>query len=156
MTCDLVDTPHDLCRLVLEGLADRLDPASKGRPCNRCIKRSIGHLCHDEPREPATGLLGEKNGVSGDSGAAMALDPSSTKAETSIDVSPKNTTSTYRNILKAPSSLIVSSSQGYAPKLRSLTKGNQDENRLKIPVHNSKHAICYHTPLFSYDNSGRL
>ena len=21
------------------------------RPCNRCIKRSIGHLCHDEPRE---------------------------------------------------------------------------------------------------------
>ncbi|KAI9767161.1 MAG: hypothetical protein M1839_004616 [Geoglossum umbratile] len=22
------------------------------RPCNRCIKRNIGHLCHDEPREP--------------------------------------------------------------------------------------------------------
>ncbi|CRG88944.1 Regulator of drug sensitivity 2 [Talaromyces islandicus] len=22
------------------------------RPCTRCIKRNIGHLCHDEPREP--------------------------------------------------------------------------------------------------------
>lgn len=22
------------------------------RPCNRCIKRNIGHLCHDEPRDP--------------------------------------------------------------------------------------------------------
>ncbi|KAJ1325116.1 RNA polymerase II-specific transcription factor-like protein [Microdochium nivale] len=24
------------------------------RPCTRCIKRNIGHLCHDEPREPDT------------------------------------------------------------------------------------------------------
>ncbi|KAG9248180.1 transcription factor Zn cluster transcription factor-like protein Rds2 [Calycina marina] len=24
------------------------------RPCARCIKRNIGHLCHDEPREPET------------------------------------------------------------------------------------------------------
>lgn len=23
------------------------------RPCLRCVKRSIGHLCHDEPKEPA-------------------------------------------------------------------------------------------------------
>ncbi|KAL3462935.1 hypothetical protein BJX64DRAFT_258463 [Aspergillus heterothallicus] len=23
------------------------------RPCTRCIKRNIGHLCHDEPREPS-------------------------------------------------------------------------------------------------------
>jgi hypothetical protein len=23
------------------------------RPCTRCIKRNIGHLCHDEPRESA-------------------------------------------------------------------------------------------------------
>ena len=22
------------------------------RPCTRCIKRNISHLCHDEPREP--------------------------------------------------------------------------------------------------------
>ena len=24
---------------------------SQDRPCRRCIKRNIGHLCHDEPRE---------------------------------------------------------------------------------------------------------
>ncbi|KAI8061043.1 hypothetical protein BC940DRAFT_245546 [Gongronella butleri] len=24
-----------------------------GRPCQRCIKRSIGHLCHDEPKQSA-------------------------------------------------------------------------------------------------------
>lgn len=23
-----------------------------GRPCQRCIKRSIGHLCHDEVKNP--------------------------------------------------------------------------------------------------------
>ena len=22
------------------------------RPCARCVKRDIGHLCHDEPRDP--------------------------------------------------------------------------------------------------------
>lgn len=25
---------------------------SSVRPCTRCVKRNIGHLCHDEPREP--------------------------------------------------------------------------------------------------------
>jgi hypothetical protein len=27
-------------------------PVAQERPCARCIKRNIGHLCHDEPREP--------------------------------------------------------------------------------------------------------
>lgn len=34
------DVPADQFRFVKE------------RPCTRCIKRNIGHLCHDEPREP--------------------------------------------------------------------------------------------------------
>lgn len=38
--CVLEDLPADLLRLLKE------------RPCTRCIKRNIGHLCHDEPREP--------------------------------------------------------------------------------------------------------
>ncbi|KAJ5505096.1 hypothetical protein N7463_007970 [Penicillium fimorum] len=33
-------------------LAD-LSESMKERPCTRCIKRNIGHLCHDEPRESA-------------------------------------------------------------------------------------------------------
>ncbi|KAF8931671.1 hypothetical protein BGZ58_007473, partial [Dissophora ornata] len=28
-----------------------------GRPCQRCIKRNIGHLCHDEPKPSATGAV---------------------------------------------------------------------------------------------------
>jgi hypothetical protein len=31
------------------------------RPCTRCIKRNIGHLCHDEPREPPKKGKGERD-----------------------------------------------------------------------------------------------
>ena len=30
------------------------------RPCTRCIKRDIGHLCHDEPREPPKRMRSEQ------------------------------------------------------------------------------------------------
>lgn len=30
------------------------------RPCARCIKRNIGHLCHDEPREPEANMKKRK------------------------------------------------------------------------------------------------
>lgn len=33
-------------------MTDRSFPGVQDRPCTRCIKRNIGHLCHDEPREP--------------------------------------------------------------------------------------------------------
>ena len=29
---------------------------TQDRPCARCVKRSIGHLCHDEPRESMRGV----------------------------------------------------------------------------------------------------
>ena len=32
------------------------------RPCARCIKRSIGHLCHDEPRDSSKGRYPEEGG----------------------------------------------------------------------------------------------
>ncbi|TPX21733.1 hypothetical protein DIZ76_015695 [Coccidioides immitis] len=31
------------------------------RPCTRCIKRNIGHLCHDEPRETSRRAKGEQD-----------------------------------------------------------------------------------------------
>ena len=31
----------------------------QARPCARCVKRSIGHLCHDEPRESSKGAKNE-------------------------------------------------------------------------------------------------
>ena len=35
------------------------------RPCARCVKRSIGHLCHDEPREPGKATKVEQDNVVG-------------------------------------------------------------------------------------------
>lgn len=32
----------------------RIVRCEQERPCTRCIKRNIGHLCHDEPREQET------------------------------------------------------------------------------------------------------
>ncbi|KAJ5463936.1 hypothetical protein N7475_007071 [Penicillium sp. IBT 31633x] len=37
-----------------------LSQSMKERPCTRCIKRNIGHLCHDEPRETAKRGRGEQ------------------------------------------------------------------------------------------------
>lgn len=38
----------------------------KERPCTRCIKRNIGHLCHDEPREAAKRGRGEHDNSAAD------------------------------------------------------------------------------------------
>lgn len=35
------------------------------RPCTRCIKRNIGHLCHDEPRDNDTKKTGRGSTVAG-------------------------------------------------------------------------------------------
>ncbi|KAF2036040.1 hypothetical protein EK21DRAFT_52610 [Setomelanomma holmii] len=37
------------------------------RPCTRCVKRNIGHLCHDEPREGVKKSKSEPEGAPGDS-----------------------------------------------------------------------------------------
>ena len=43
--------------------ATRCTQANVGqeRPCARCIKRNIGHLCHDEPREPESATKKSKS-----------------------------------------------------------------------------------------------
>lgn len=35
--------PVCICKLTIFSMQER--------PCTRCVKRNIGHLCHDEPRE---------------------------------------------------------------------------------------------------------
>ncbi|KAF9308808.1 hypothetical protein BG003_010568 [Podila horticola] len=39
-----------------------------GRPCQRCIKRNIGHLCHDEPKPSAAGASNQSNASSSNAG----------------------------------------------------------------------------------------
>jgi hypothetical protein len=48
---------------------------SQDRPCKRCIKRNIGHLCHDEPRE------GHHRKSKGEAGEANEDDSASPKNE---------------------------------------------------------------------------
>ena len=46
------------------------------RPCARCVKRSIGHLCHDEPRDSAKGLKQDQAVNASSSGAAVKREDS--------------------------------------------------------------------------------
>ncbi|KAJ5123882.1 uncharacterized protein N7515_007707 [Penicillium bovifimosum] len=44
------------------------------RPCTRCIKRNIGHLCHDEPREtPKRGRGEQDNSAADEEGSSTEL-----------------------------------------------------------------------------------
>ncbi len=53
MTCDLVCLSIKLAfgKPSSSKYLDLLNSFAQDRPCQRCIKRSIGHLCHDEPRD---------------------------------------------------------------------------------------------------------
>ncbi|TVY31159.1 Regulator of drug sensitivity [Lachnellula hyalina] len=53
------------------------------RPCARCIKRNIGHLCHDEPREPESTTKKSKRQHS--SSAPEDDDTAQDQAQTSLD-----------------------------------------------------------------------
>lgn len=78
MTCDLVrilpwevsyQEPRTTLRTVSNtGLQDR--------PCARCVKRSIGHLCHDEPRDSVKGIKHDQTNSTSNSGAAVKLEDS--------------------------------------------------------------------------------
>ncbi|KDQ09218.1 hypothetical protein BOTBODRAFT_69322 [Botryobasidium botryosum FD-172 SS1] len=49
----------------------------EGRPCQRCIKREIGHLCHDEPKhKPSTGHEETHTPTGGDSNQHLPTEPS--------------------------------------------------------------------------------
>ncbi|KAI1084000.1 meiosis protein SPO22/ZIP4 like-domain-containing protein [Whalleya microplaca] len=46
------------------------------RPCTRCIKRNIGHLCHDEPREADTKKPKGSHGATGHDESEIQPEPS--------------------------------------------------------------------------------
>ncbi|KAI1923985.1 Transcription factor [Ophidiomyces ophidiicola] len=46
----------------------------KGRPCSRCIKRNIGHLCHDEPRESSKRVKTDQDTQTADEGSSTNND----------------------------------------------------------------------------------
>ena len=114
-------------------------PLSQERPCNRCVKRSIGHLCHDEPRELLSSSSRERNKAVGDCAPTLISGPHRSDPGTSqSDISPESTGPTERTILEACSPSAVSTSQGDFLKLRSSTKGRGVENRPSIPLQHCK------------------
>ncbi|KAI9695202.1 MAG: hypothetical protein M1820_008838 [Bogoriella megaspora] len=46
------------------------------RPCTRCIKRDIGHLCHDEPREQVKRARSELDHIPGEDGTSPNVEVS--------------------------------------------------------------------------------
>lgn len=70
-----------------------------GRPCQRCIKRSIGHLCHDEIKNPSNANNNKTNGStpvkkSSNSTANSYIDNSSS----TIPVVPQHLVATPSNL----------------------------------------------------------
>jgi hypothetical protein len=55
-----------------------------GRPCQRCIKRSIGHLCHDEIKTPPPN---KNNGPASSSPTAPVKKSSISQGNSIIDIS---------------------------------------------------------------------
>ncbi|KAK9460567.1 uncharacterized protein V1516DRAFT_418883 [Lipomyces oligophaga] len=62
------------------------------RPCSRCVKRNIGHLCHDESKDqkPRTENLGEISVASESKSETMKLEGSA-KAPATIGISSQGT-----------------------------------------------------------------
>ncbi|KAI8137309.1 hypothetical protein BJV82DRAFT_674901 [Fennellomyces sp. T-0311] len=52
----------------------------EGRPCQRCIKRSIGHLCHDEPKHSSNSQQNNNNNSSNNHAAKGRVAPPTTGA----------------------------------------------------------------------------
>ncbi|KAI1745553.1 hypothetical protein F4680DRAFT_106081 [Xylaria scruposa] len=82
------------------------------RPCTRCIKRNIGHLCHDEPRDPDAKKPKSSN-------HAAARDESDGQTELSRNSIDRSTNA------MVPSSFDSSTSQGTKPGFGPLGQGNQ-------------------------------
>lgn len=125
------------------GLADHLNSLSQGRPCNRCIKRRISHLCHDEARESAISFSVKKNETNENCEASPVVDPISSDVVSShIDVLSRITRPAQNTIVEACLPSTIPTSQADCLKLNSSTKGYGAESRLLIPSQHCKLMFC--------------
>lgn len=53
------------------------------RPCTRCIKRSIGHLCHDEPRENLKKSKSDLEAGAGEDSTTLKPEPGESEMQSS-------------------------------------------------------------------------
>jgi hypothetical protein len=128
MTCDLVSgLGHNLhCRELTS------DFHYQDRPCARCIKRSIGHLCHDEPRES---VKRSKTDPESGTGEIDAGKPDALPSDPAMNVIDRRTSAPDAGLNLAPPPLppnrgastapIAQPTPVSAPQLPSLASGNQ-------------------------------
>lgn len=67
------------------------------RPCTRCIKRNIGHLCHDEPREH------DSKKARGSTAAGSNIDENESQADLSHSALDQSTSAAVAAAMGAPS-----------------------------------------------------
>jgi len=97
------------------------------RPCTRCIKRNIGHLCHDEPREPAkkskseqtVGAENEPTSKVDPAGGDGSLDLSRQDAAAALGLGPLNQSH------RGSTASLVQPTPVAAPQASSLTSNTQ-------------------------------
>ncbi|KAI0205437.1 hypothetical protein F4808DRAFT_232642 [Astrocystis sublimbata] len=94
-----------------------------GRPCTRCIKRNIGHLCHDEPRDPDA-----KKPKGSTPAAGAARDEPDSQSELS-----RNSIDRGTNAL-VPPSFDANGSQGTKPAFGPLVQGNPGSNSNQLQL----------------------
>ncbi|KAI9681494.1 MAG: hypothetical protein M1817_002778 [Caeruleum heppii] len=75
------EEPSDLQQQLLDHLESIQSNTAAQRPCTRCLKRDIGHLCHDEPREHSKTPKAEQDSVPSDDGRASPKRNESSKPE---------------------------------------------------------------------------
>ena len=109
------------------------------RPCTRCIKRNIGHLCHDEPRETTT----KKSKTESDpTGADEAISPKKEFPGTSSLPNPSLQDNASRSLLhdsniglRSPTADQLSgAAQGTNAQRSTLNGGNQLCKTLEIAI----------------------
>lgn len=102
------------------------------RPCTRCVKRNIGHLCHDEPREgvkkaksePENGNAqseGPKSGAPASDAAAHAMPQQISAPDAGLNLRPPHLPPNRTD----STSSITQADPVSAPQLSGMASGNQ-------------------------------
>lgn len=102
------------------------------RPCTRCIKRNIGHLCHDEPREPVKKSKTDPDSTNGEEESSKQEVAPSDSSINALD-QHINAPDTGLNLAPAPlpqnrvanAAPIAQPTPVSAPQVPSLTGNNQ-------------------------------
>ncbi|KAF2829948.1 hypothetical protein CC86DRAFT_444008 [Ophiobolus disseminans] len=101
------------------------------RPCTRCVKRNIGHLCHDEPREAVKKSKSEPENIPGETETPKS---GSNTSETALDAASQQPNASDVGLSLAPppvpsrgasTAAVAESDPVSAPQPPSMTSASQ-------------------------------